>query len=63
MPPEIEYKDYFDTRFNGLEKLIDEKFKPLSTHEDRIKSLETWRAGIVGGLMLISYILYYYLPK
>jgi len=60
IPPDaVGLKEYLESRFDGLEKLIDLRFqsvettnkaqnKSFSTLESRVSSLERWRAYICG---------------
>lgn len=66
-PASVDLRDYLDSRFDGLEKLIDAKFKPIEEAgekqskaienlECRVDSLEKWRAYILGACLVIGFI-------
>lgn len=54
--PEFGLKEYLESRFTGLECYIDVKFKPFETHEGRIKSLENWRAYVLGAAFAAGFL-------
>lgn len=67
IPPDVSLKEYLDSRFDGLEKLIDVKFqsveattktqnKILEDLECRVSSLEKWRAYILGACLIIGFL-------
>lgn len=66
-PQDIPFKEYLDSRFDGLEKLIDVKFQSveattkaqnhiLEDLECRVSGLERWRAYILGACLVIGFL-------
>ncbi|WP_048180648.1 hypothetical protein [Methanosarcina siciliae] len=66
-PPDVSLKEYIESRFDGLERLIDTKFEnveatakkqteTLCTLECRVGSLERWRAYILGACLVIGFL-------
>lgn len=66
-PDSVGLKEYLDSKFDGLEKLIDAKFqaveatnrtqnKTLSVLEGRVASLERWRAYVCGACLVLGFL-------
>lgn len=74
VPPDVSLKEYLDSRFDGLEKLIDAKFEKveattktqmetLTALEGRVSSLERWRAYILGACLIIGFLIQWVCEK
>lgn len=67
IPPDVSLKEYLDSRFDGLEKLIEVRFGAVETtvkcQEDdyrllkgRVESLENWRAYTLGACLVLAFL-------
>jgi len=74
IPQDVSLKDHMDSRFDGLEKLIDAKFEKvestaktqmetLTALEGRVSSLERWRAYILGACLIIGFLIQWVCEK
>lgn len=67
IPPDVSLKEHLNSRFDGLEKLIDLRFLSIeatvktqndnySTIETRVSSLERWRAYTCGACLILGFL-------
>lgn len=73
-PPDVSLKEYIESRFDSLERLIDTKFENveatakaqnhiLEDLECRVSGLERWRAYILGACLVIGFLVQWFWEK